>query len=87
MNAAMLLGPSERLEHQIEQIRQAVAVANLPYRMTEGNSCFGGGKPEVSDAFASALWGSDYCCCIVLARDTAASICMAAATATIPRLR
>jgi hypothetical protein len=28
--------------------------------MTEGNSCFGGGKPGVSDAFASALWGADY---------------------------
>jgi hypothetical protein len=60
MNAAMLLGPNQRLEHQIEQVRQAVAVSNLRYRMTEGNSCFGGGKPEVSDAFASALWGADY---------------------------
>jgi len=28
--------------------------------MTEGNSCFGGGKPGVRDAFASALWGADY---------------------------
>jgi hypothetical protein len=43
-----------------------VAASNLPYRMTEGNSCFGGGKPDVSDAFASALWGADYmlhCAC------------------------
>jgi hypothetical protein len=66
MNAAMLLGPNERLEHQIEQVQKAVAVSNLPYRMTEGNSCFGGGKPDVSDAFASALWGADYmlyCAC------------------------
>ena len=66
MNGAMLLGPNERLEHQIEQIHQAVAVSSLPYRMTEGNSCFGGGKPDVSDAFASALWGADYmlhCAC------------------------
>jgi hypothetical protein len=60
MDAAMLLGPNERLEHQIEQVRKAVAVSNLPYRMTEGNSCFGGGKPDVSDAFAAALWGADY---------------------------
>ena len=37
-----------------------MAVSGLPYRMTEGNSCFGGGKPGVSDAFASALWGADY---------------------------
>jgi hypothetical protein len=66
MDAAMLLGPNQRLEHQIEQIHKAVAVSNLPYRMTEGNSCFGGGKPDVSDAFASALWGADYmlhCAC------------------------
>jgi hypothetical protein len=66
MNAAKLLGPNERLEHQIDQVQKAVAVSNLPYRMTEGNSCFGGGKPDVSDAFASALWGADYmlhCAC------------------------
>jgi hypothetical protein len=66
MNADMLLGPNERLEHQIEQVHKAVAASNLPYRMTEGNSCFGGGKPDVSDAFASALWGADYmlhCAC------------------------
>jgi hypothetical protein len=66
MDAAVLLGPNERLEHQIEQIQRAVAVSDLPYRMTEGNSCFGGGKPDVSDAFAAALWGADYmlhCAC------------------------
>ena len=28
--------------------------------MTEGNSCFGGGKPNVSNAYVSALWGADY---------------------------
>jgi hypothetical protein len=27
------------------------------YRMTEGNSCYRGGKPGMSDAFAAALWG------------------------------
>lgn len=31
-----------------------------PFRMTEGNSCFHGGKPLVSDTLASALWGGDY---------------------------
>jgi hypothetical protein len=30
------------------------------YRMTEGNSCFHGGKPMVSNTFASALWSADY---------------------------
>jgi hypothetical protein len=28
--------------------------------MTEGNSCYRGGKPGMSDAFASALWAGDY---------------------------
>ena len=66
MNAAMLLGPKERLGKQVEQVHTAMAASSLPYRMTEGNSCFGGGKPGVSDAFASALWGADYmlhCAC------------------------
>ncbi|HSM77863.1 MAG TPA: hypothetical protein VLT57_09570, partial [Bryobacteraceae bacterium] len=30
------------------------------YRMTEGNSCYRGGKPGMSDAFAAALWSADY---------------------------
>lgn len=29
-------------------------------RMTEGNTCFRGGKPGVSDVFAAALWSADY---------------------------
>ena len=29
-------------------------------RMTEGNTCFRGGKPGVSDVFAAALWAADY---------------------------
>jgi len=33
---------------------------HLGYRMTEGNSCYRGGKPGMSDALASALWGGDY---------------------------
>ena len=28
--------------------------------MTEGNSCYRGGKPGVSNAFCSALWAADY---------------------------
>jgi len=36
------------------------AAGGTPYRMDEGNSCFGGGRPGVSDAYASALWAADY---------------------------
>jgi hypothetical protein len=28
--------------------------------MTEGNTCYRGGKPGVSDVFASSLWAADY---------------------------
>jgi hypothetical protein len=49
------------LEEQIVQVDVARALAGgTPYRMDEGNSCFGGGRPGVSDAYASALWAADY---------------------------
>jgi hypothetical protein len=61
MDAAFLLTHNVRLDRQMEQVKQAVADAGgLSFRMTEGNSCFGGGKAGVSDAFASSLWGADY---------------------------
>jgi hypothetical protein len=61
MTAKFLLDPNARLATQIGLVQQAVAAAKgVPYRMTEGNSCFGGGKPGVSDAYASSLWGADY---------------------------
>ncbi|MDR3745514.1 MAG: hypothetical protein P4K80_05215, partial [Acidobacteriaceae bacterium] len=43
--------------------REIVAVADahqLGYHMTEGNSCYRGGKPGMSNAFASSLWAGDY---------------------------
>ena len=44
---------------QQDQVMKAVEIARnqgLPYRMSEGNTCWGGGKKAVSDTFASALW-------------------------------
>ena len=41
----------------------ATAAANkigARVRMTEGNTCYRGGKPGVSDVFAAALWSTDY---------------------------
>ncbi len=43
--------------HQLQQISQA---KNVPFRINEVNSFYGGGKPGVSDTFASALWSLDY---------------------------
>jgi len=41
-------------------VQAATKQLGRPYRMTEGNSCFHGGKPMVSNTFASALWSADY---------------------------
>ncbi len=38
----------------------AAKMGGKTYRMTEGNTVYRGGKPGVSDVFASALWGADY---------------------------
>jgi hypothetical protein len=41
----------------------ATAAANkmgVRVRMTEGNTCYRGGKPGVSEVFAAALWSADY---------------------------
>ncbi|MHB1794708.1 MAG: glycosyl hydrolase family protein [Acidobacteriaceae bacterium] len=60
MNIQRLLGPENpRWESGVPRIRQAMAESHLPYRLTETNSCYGGGKPGVSNTFASALWALD----------------------------
>jgi hypothetical protein len=49
------------LEAQIAAVNAARrAAGGTQYRMDEGNSCFGGGRKDVSDAYASALWAADY---------------------------
>jgi hypothetical protein len=45
--------------HNLPAIEEAIQTAHLPFRMSEGNSCWDGGKPGVSDTFASALWCAD----------------------------
>ena len=55
-----LLRGNEKLTRILAQCQSASRSVNLPYRICEANSCFGGGKPGVSDTFASALWGLDF---------------------------
>ncbi len=38
----------------------AASKVGVRVRMTEGNTCYRGGKPGVSDVFAAALWAADY---------------------------
>jgi hypothetical protein len=62
MTAERLLQKTNpELEAQIAAVAVARrAAGGTPYRMAEGNSCFGGGRKDVSDAYASALWAADY---------------------------
>ena len=60
VNMERLLGADPEPAARAARIAQIAAEAHLPFRMAEGNSCYRGGKPGMSDAFASALWAADY---------------------------
>jgi hypothetical protein len=55
-----LLKPSPGVAQKAALAREAGQKMNVPYRMTEGNTVYQGGKPGLSDVFAAALWGADY---------------------------
>jgi hypothetical protein len=63
---ANLLQPNPRVDTLATNIRAAAARLStgehrsVPYRMTEGNTCYRGGKPGLSDVFAASLWAADY---------------------------
>lgn len=59
MTLERLLGSDATLGAELESAAAARRSTGLPFRMTETNSCYGGGKPGVSDTFASALWAAD----------------------------
>lgn len=54
-----LLSPDPKLERDLKIAMEAARAAELPYRMSEGNSCWNGGEAGVSDTLASALWVLD----------------------------
>lgn len=54
-----LLSPNPKLIDDLNKVMQASRAAGIPYRMTEGNSCWDGGKPGISDTLGSALWAAD----------------------------
>jgi hypothetical protein len=59
-NIDRLLKPSNAVTQKATLAREASKKMGLPYRMTEGNTVYQGGKPGLSDVYASALWGADY---------------------------
>jgi hypothetical protein len=58
--AEKLLHPDPKLAPMLEKLRRASESSQVPYRICETNSFSGGGKPGVSDTFASALWVLDF---------------------------
>lgn len=61
MNIDLLLHPGPRFNSSCSTPLNLARAAGLPFRMSEGNSCYNAGKPGVSDTFASALWAGDFC--------------------------
>ena len=81
-----MLRPQPDLIEYMRKMVDAGKSANLPYRMSEGNSCYNGGKAGVSNSFASALWGADFM--LLLAQIGVAEITFTAEeVATIRRLQ
>jgi hypothetical protein len=60
MNIPNLLNSNTGVIEDADVVRGAADDLQKPWRMTEGNTCWSGGKPGVSDVFASALWAADY---------------------------
>ena len=62
VNIPNLLGPAEmaKVQKAADVATAAADKLGVRVRMTEGNTCYQGGKPGVSDVFAAALWAADY---------------------------
>ncbi len=69
-----LLQTDEKLARILEQCELASRRTSVPYRICETNSCFGGGRPGVSDTLASALWGLDFLCTLAVANAAGANL-------------
>lgn len=62
VNIPNLLKPAtmQKVQNTANLARAAAEKMGARVRMTEGNTCYRGGKPGVSDVFAAALWAADY---------------------------
>jgi hypothetical protein len=62
VNIPNLLKPETmaRVQKTADIATAAAGKIGARVRMTEGNTCYRGGKPGVSDVFAAALWSADY---------------------------
>jgi hypothetical protein len=62
VNIPNLLKPAtmQKVQNTANIAAAAASRMGARVRMTEGNTCYRGGKPGVSDVFAAALWAADY---------------------------
>jgi hypothetical protein len=62
VNIPNLLKPTtmQKVQKTANVATAAASKMGARVRMTEGNTCYRGGKPGVSDVFAAALWSADY---------------------------
>ncbi len=62
VNIPNLLKPAtmQKVQNTANIATAAAGKMGARVRMTEGNTCYRGGKPGVSDVFAAALWAADY---------------------------
>jgi hypothetical protein len=62
VNIPNLLKPAtmQKVQNTANIASAAAGKMDVRVRMTEGNTCYRGGKPGVSDVFAAALWSADY---------------------------
>ncbi len=60
INIDRLLHPDPRVAAVAATTRSAAEKLGVVYRLSEGNTCYKGGKPGVSDVMAAALWAADY---------------------------
>ncbi len=62
VNIPNLLRPATMVKVQgiADTAAASATKMGIRVRMTEGNTCYRGGKPGVSDVFAAALWAADY---------------------------
>jgi hypothetical protein len=54
------LATTQKVQNTASVATAAASTLGARVRMTEGNTCYRGGKPGVSDVFAAALWSADY---------------------------
>ncbi|MDB4901257.1 MAG: hypothetical protein JWQ63_538 [Mucilaginibacter sp.] len=60
INYQNILTPNPKLADYLASLNDESSKNQLPFRISECNSVFGGGKSGVSDIFASSLWALDF---------------------------